>query len=207
MFGSQIRAARGLLGWTRDELAAKAKLTATAIKNIETDPTISPHSGTIAALRNALHDAGVELIERGARFRDDSLLVLEGDNAYMLMLDDVFHATRDGGEVLWFCSDDRSPLAGEIEAEERIRSSGTRFRCLIEAGNPVHRWAIEEYRTIPSEYFNHNLQVIYGDKVAQVINGGEKILIIHDSSLATTERNKFNMMWPLMRPLKESANG
>ena len=123
-------------------------------------------------------------------------------DAYLRMLDDVHQVTRSlGGEVLFFCSDDRSTRPGEEEAEERIRSNGVRFRCLIEAGNNFTRWPRKEYRVIPKDYFNHDLQVIYGDKVAQMINGGEKILIVHNASLATTARNVFNLLWSLMRPL------
>jgi hypothetical protein len=109
--------------------------------------------------------------------------------------------------VLFFCSDDRSTRPGEEEAEERIRANGVRFRCLIEAGNNFARWPRKEYRQIPAEYFNHDLQVIYGDKVAQMINGGEKILIVRNASLATTARNVFNLLWSLIRSLPKGKGG
>jgi hypothetical protein len=34
-----------------------------------------------------------------------------------------------------------------------------------------------------------------------MINGGEKILIVRNASLATTARNVFNLLWSLMRAL------
>jgi transcriptional regulator with XRE-family HTH domain len=199
--GKQITAARALADLTVDELARRAGLSRDAILKIEGDK-VQPREGTIADITRALAAAGVEFTEKGARWIDDVIRVLEGEDAYLRMLDDVFQATRKtAGEVLFFCSDDRSTRPGEEEAEERIRGNGVRFRCLIEAGNTFTRWPRKEYRLIPKEYFNHDLQVIYADKVAQAINGGEKILIIHNASLATTARNIFDLLWSLMRPL------
>jgi transcriptional regulator with XRE-family HTH domain len=205
--GKQITAARALADLTVAELAERAGLSRDAIMKIEAD-TVQPREGTIADITRALAAAGVEFTEKGARWIDDVIRVLEGEDAYLRMLDDVHQVTRKaGGEVLFFCSDDRSTRPGEEEAEERIRSNGVRFRCLIEAGNNFTRWPRKEYRQIPTEYFNHDLQVIYGDKVAQMINGGEKILIVRNASLAPTARNVFNLLWSLMRPLPKGKGG
>lgn len=199
--GQQIRAGRALLDWSKIELAEKAGISEPTIRTIEKD-TKRPQPDTIKKILAVFEHAGVELINGGARMRDDTVLVLEDKNAYIQLMDDIFHVTRDGSEVLWFCADDNTSTDGEIEAEERIRTSGTRFRCLIEEGNSERRWSDEEYRQIPSKYFNHDLQIIYGNKVAQLISEGKKILIIHNASLAQTERNKFNMIWPLMKAVK-----
>jgi hypothetical protein len=77
---------------------------------------------------------------------------------------------------------------------------------IFEEGNNFTRWPRKEYRQIPAEYFNHDLQVIYGDKVAQMINGGEKILIVRNASLATTARNVFDLLSSLMRPLPKGKS-
>ena len=205
--GKQITAARALADLTVAELAERAGLSRDAIMKIEAG-SVQPREGTIADITKALAAAGVEFTEKGARWIDDVIRVLEGEDAYLRMLDDVHQVTRKaGGEVLFFCSDDRSTRPGEEEAEERIRSNGVRFRCLIEAGNNFTRWPRKEYRQIPPEYFNHDLQVIYGDKVAQMINGGEKILVVRNTSLATTARNVFNLLWSLMRPLPKGKGG
>ena len=57
--GRQIRAARGLVGWTVRTLAKKAKVSENTITNIET----RRYRGTVetlAALRAAFEKAGVE---------------------------------------------------------------------------------------------------------------------------------------------------
>ena len=204
--GKQIKAARALADLTVEELAKLAGLSRDAIMKMEAD-AVQPREGSIADITTALAGAGVEFTEAGVRWADDVIRVLEGDDAYIRMLDDVYYATKKGGgEVLFFCSDDSATRPGEHEAEERIRASGVRFRCLIEAGNNYMHYPRREYRQIPKEYYNHNLQVIYADKVAQMISTGQKILIVHNVSLATTARNTFNLLWSLMRPLPK-ANG
>jgi len=202
--GKQIAAARALADWPAAELGRRAGMTKDAILKIEAG-AVQPRTGTIADIIAALASGGVELTERGARFIDDHFKFLEGDDAYLRMLDDVYYATyKTAAEVLFFCADDRSTQPGEQELEERLRLSGTRFRCLIEAGNAAVRWPRNEYRQIPSKYFNHNLQVIYAEKVAQMIDGGRKILIIRNASLATTVRNIFNLVWSQMPPLPKA---
>jgi transcriptional regulator with XRE-family HTH domain len=202
--GKQIAAGRALADWSAAELGSRAGITKDAILKIEAGD-VQPRTGTLSDITAALAAAGIEFTPRGVRFADDAFKFLEGDDAYLQMLDDIYYAThKAGGEVLFFCADDRSTRPGEQELEERIRAAGVRFRCLIEAGNDVTRWPRKEYRQIASKYFNHNLQVIYGERVAQMIDGGSKILIIRNASLATTVRNIFNLVWSLMPPLPKA---
>jgi transcriptional regulator with XRE-family HTH domain len=203
--GKQITAARALADITIAELAERSGLSRDAIIKIE-NGIVQPRGGSLADITQALAAHGVEFTEKGVRWIDDMVRTLDGEGAYLRTLDDVYHATRKtGGEVLFFCSDDRATRPGEEDAEERIRKSGVRFRSLIEAGNNFMRWPRSEYRQIPKDYFNHNLQIIYADKVAQMINGGDNILIIRNAPLATTARNIFNLVWSLMRPIPKAA--
>ncbi len=60
----QCRAARGLLGWTIEELSSRSSVSATAINKFE----IGAHktrAGTIKLIRIAFEEAGVEFFENG----------------------------------------------------------------------------------------------------------------------------------------------
>jgi transcriptional regulator with XRE-family HTH domain len=59
--GPQIRAARGLLGWSRAELSRQSGISASAIHRFENGHHDSRES-TLAAIQTALMKAGVELI-------------------------------------------------------------------------------------------------------------------------------------------------
>ena len=101
--------------------------------------------------------------------------VLDGEDAYCIC---SMTCSRPRGNRAARCCSSARTTARRDRARRKPRSAsrgnGVRFRCLIEAGNNFARWPRKEYRQIPKEYFNHDLQVIYADKVAQMIDGGEK---------------------------------
>jgi transcriptional regulator with XRE-family HTH domain len=70
----QCRAARGLLGVSQRQLAEAASVSLSAILDFETS-TRNPRPATLAALRRAFEDAGVDFIPingggQGVRLRD-----------------------------------------------------------------------------------------------------------------------------------------
>jgi transcriptional regulator with XRE-family HTH domain len=206
--GKQIAAARSLANWTAAELAKHAGLSRDGVMKIEAD-AVQPREGTLADIRAAFGDLGIEFIDRGVRWKDDTVKVLEGEDAYLDMLEDIYKSLqKSGGEVLWLCSNDQVPIKGEYEAEVRLREAGLRFRSLIEEGKTETVWPRSEYRQIPSRYFHHNLQVIYANKVAQVLEGGKRILIVDNRELAAAARNLFDLIWSLMKmpPKPEKRN-
>lgn len=61
--GSQIRAARALLGWSQQDLADKSLLSETAVLKLETQQA-DTRTSTIIKVRKSLEDAGIEFITR-----------------------------------------------------------------------------------------------------------------------------------------------
>jgi transcriptional regulator with XRE-family HTH domain len=61
---AQMRAARGLLGWSQRELAIRAGLPLGTIKNIERGAS-DPRASTLAAIEKAFIDARIILMEPG----------------------------------------------------------------------------------------------------------------------------------------------
>lgn len=58
----QIRAARGLLGWSQAALADRAGVSSMTVKRAEGSGSPYPAQGALAAIRAALESAGVEFI-------------------------------------------------------------------------------------------------------------------------------------------------
>jgi transcriptional regulator with XRE-family HTH domain len=59
---AQLRAARALVGWSRDELASKSGTSAETVKGFEGRAT-DPKMGTVYKWRRALEAAGVVFLE------------------------------------------------------------------------------------------------------------------------------------------------
>ncbi len=62
---SQLRAARGMLGWSRGELAKEARLSAETIKNIE-HSIYSPKEETIKTLVKVFAQRGIQFVQNEA---------------------------------------------------------------------------------------------------------------------------------------------
>jgi len=62
----QIRAARGLLGWTRTKLAEKAIVSTTTVADIERGD-VNPRASTLDAIIVALEKAGIEFLRPDGR--------------------------------------------------------------------------------------------------------------------------------------------
>lgn len=58
----QIRAARALVGWSRDDLAAAIGMAVRTLARLEAGETPFPRDTTVSAVRTALEKAGVEFI-------------------------------------------------------------------------------------------------------------------------------------------------
>lgn len=64
MTREQCRAARGLLGWTLEDLAERSSVSAASITKFETGAR-ETRAGTIKLIRLAFEEAGVEFFENG----------------------------------------------------------------------------------------------------------------------------------------------
>lgn len=69
MTPAQLRAARALVGWSREDLAKKSDVGANTIKDFEINGS-DPRLGTVQRWRRALGAAGVEFIEPGTASPD-----------------------------------------------------------------------------------------------------------------------------------------
>src|SRR5467141_2148829 len=69
----QSRGARAMLGWTREQLAERSKVSAATLADFEAEKR-TPYNRTLADIRRALEEAGIEFIPEngggpGARLR------------------------------------------------------------------------------------------------------------------------------------------
>jgi hypothetical protein len=82
---AQIRAARALIRWTAEDLAAKSTLGVATIRRAEaTDGPLQMTSANLSAVRRALEGAGIEFIDEngggpGVRLRKPRVTEVQSD--------------------------------------------------------------------------------------------------------------------------------
>lgn len=194
---AQIRGARGILNWSQSDLSAATNISTTSIGAIENGNT-KPREITLKNIRSAFEKLGIEFIDGGVRHKKNIVDILEGEDCYLRLLDDVFHSLMrsEDRELLISCGDDRISPPAVNDSYRRMRRAGIKMRQLAEAGNHYLMGPLSEYRYLPQEYFMNKVSIIYGNKFAIVHRKGEKkITIIDDQALAENQRKLFNFIW------------
>jgi transcriptional regulator with XRE-family HTH domain len=211
---AQIRAARGLVDWSIEDLAANAGISREALSKIERGHS-RPQRGTIDLLASAFIQRGVVFTEDdGVRLRNDMFRVIEGDDAYLRLLDDVFVTLRGtGSEILFFYIDNAKSPQAVIDSDLRLRHDGIRFRSLIDEDKPYCLYPLKEYRCVPHMHFHNNPIVVYGDKVGVFIDASSAVgparvacHLTHHASYANAMRRIFEALWSVYKmPRKNLA--
>lgn len=204
---NQIKAARGLLEWTQEQLANHASLTIDQVRRFE-----GGKSQTVEILE-AIHKAfvaeGIAFTTHGVELRNNSITVIEGDEWFLRLLDDVIFSLegKPDAELLIECGDERQSPKEVVDRVRQLRDAGIKMRLLVEEGNTHLIGPLNEYRYIPKERFNNYVAFIYGDKFAICTENNTKALVFKDASLATTRRNIFDLLWDVLeKPTMSTAD-
>ena len=198
----QSRAARALLGLTREELADLSGISPGIIgrfENGETDTRVK----SVAQLRLALEGAGVEFINLdGVTKRKQKIRTYQGPAIHRLLLDEIYNDLRDsGGEILirglnekrWESGDDKTFLDNHIK---RLLKSGVTERLLVSDEHDLDVVHKHWYRTIPRQYFAPQTHWIFKNKIGMVTWGDiEHLTIIESPDLYLSEVRLFDCVW------------
>lgn len=202
----QIRAARALLNWSQKDVAERAGLSELSITKFENEKS-KPHQNSLEKIVQAFSLAGVVFTENGVDLKNDSTSVIEGDEWYSRLLEDVYHTLikQDNKEFLCLCTDDSVSSSIVNEKIRKIRSAGITMRQLVEEGNTYLMGPLNEYRYIPKEKFKNYVTLIYGHKVAVCTEKNTKAIVFNDADLYRTWANIFEVMWGSLKQPKIST--
>lgn len=209
---AQLRAARGLLDWTRSELAKASGLSAETIKNIE-HGIYTPQETTIAAIKNAFAEHHVEFTEHdGVRRNTETVTIFQGSDGFKRFMDDVYKAASDpsasinGDKPIYvsnvddrlFC-DNLGPYAQfHVERMNKLKNvkicvlTGEKdFYEAPDTGYIEYRWSGHDTNVLVPFY-------VYGDKFAILIfknDSDPRIVVISSPLVAKTYREQFEVLW------------
>ncbi len=199
----QIKAARGLLEWTQDDLAHYAKISRPTLTKIECRQG-KPHTGTLLKIQACLEMAGVEFIPGGVRLVQEMLKVklFDGESAVVRMLQDVYREHEHEGGIVRFygLSEHRFAKAlGKQKAESMIKHNtklDIEERLLMLEGDDYFIQPKSCYRWLTKEQFTQVPYYVYGNKLAMVIwEPAIKIVVIENAQIAASYRQHFDYFW------------
>ncbi|HAX91042.1 MAG TPA: hypothetical protein DCY07_02390 [Rhodospirillaceae bacterium] len=209
----QLKAARVLLDWSQEDLARTSGISIATIRRLEVG-FISPRGKTMASVRRALEDAGLEFIDPdGVRRRPEDIVVYQGPDGLMAFLDDVYEFSRKkGGEIVTLYASEKPFLKVLNPSEDRVHidrmtqiKSNISFKCILkETPTKLDCAAYCEYRHLSKHYVNSVPFYVYGDKFASILFDADpspKIIVIRSSQMAEAYRQQFHSMWDKATPL------
>lgn len=204
----QVRAARGLLGWSQTELAERAGTSLSAVADCENERGRTSRE-TYDRFLAAFERECVFVTDNGVEKRSGSTYEIAGEDWWLKTLDDVYYTLMDeGGEMLMIFSDDRESSKEVNGRIKKIRNAGIRMRQLVREDNTYMIGPANEYKWVPKEYFLNYITLIYGDKVAICAEDNTKALVCRDVNLARAWKNLFEMLWngvTLIEPKESTA--
>ena len=201
----QCRAARSFLGIKQSELADSCGVSKTAITHFESG-LFRPRSDNMASIRKALENRGIEFLgQSGVQKRETAFRLLEGENMYVEVWDDIFETLQEtGGEVcIGFCTE-REPAQNNLtelqDHLKRLEEHGITERILSCEGDDYFLQKPECYRWLPyAIYKSGNLFFVYGDKVVTQYWNGSVSMIIENKKIAEHEQKRFEYLWEIAR--------
>ncbi len=208
---AQLRAARGLLDWTRADLAKAAGVSPETIKNIE-HGTFRPQESTADAIVRAFKSHDVEFTENeGVRRAKETITVLEGKEGFKTFMDDLYLVAQlptsiNGEKELCTYNVDndmfRSILGDYAQLHVTRMSRIKNLKIKIITPNhvePQDGTNYRIYRQLPKSGVDVPFYV-YDDKFAIInfdVENPPRIVIISSAVVAQSYRDQFNMMWQI----------
>lgn len=201
----QIKAARGLLEWSQEDLADASILSRPAINNLERRVT-NPHINTLERIQKSLEKAGIEFIDGGVRYRKHILDVeiFEGDNALYRVNEDVYETLKDlpQKDRAWLVSGCDERIFMEVGGEkilkqfDKIKEADIASLILLQDGDTYFIEDPKCYKWVSEEIFSQVPHFVYGDKYAIILWGPPvKIVLIHNPDIAESYRKQFYAQW------------
>lgn len=198
----QIRGARGMLGWTRADLATACGLATSTIRRLE-DGKISPRNDTGRVILRAFENAGLEFIPDGIKKSRTEVIILDGTESRQSLYKDIMQTVVTGScDEVYAVTKSREHLAETFckNADWLKRlAEFSRIKCLVE-NNDAFTTGLEQVQfrqiVIPQYLVHHCF--VYGNKyvMAQAYEKDRfHFNIIPTPRAAYYFRDQFNSLW------------
>ncbi|MBL4803954.1 MAG: helix-turn-helix transcriptional regulator [Alphaproteobacteria bacterium] len=202
----QCRAARGLLGWTQQDLADSSGLSKTAINNFEKGHS-DIKAESLRAIRIAFERAEIEFQgDSGLRKRSEQTRILKGPKALGILLDDIRKTMENQKNDILIMNADTT-LSSKITSQKLfdhiqfLKQNEIRQRVLCAENIKNVLSPDDECRWLGPEIPAHSkLTFIYGTKVAIQLWNESMIVLIDSTDAVVSETARFEHLWEEASP-------
>jgi transcriptional regulator with XRE-family HTH domain len=188
-----LKAARGLIGWSAEDLAQTSGASISAIRTFESGKGLLSRVNEERIIL-ALDLAGIEVQADGVKRRSRDIVAYED---YLSVLNDALSVLKAGDEILFHRADDGRSSPEVIAKIEELKAAGIFCKSTICAGNTFILGDAAGYRWIPEDYFaGGEVEAVYADRyVIHVPGDREDFVCIRNDAVADTHRKQFYYWW------------
>ncbi|TAH32676.1 MAG: XRE family transcriptional regulator [Alphaproteobacteria bacterium] len=199
----QIRAARALLNWSREELAEQTGISVPALARAETGES-QLRTTSAEKIKSSLEQAGVIFTDgSGVKLKTDLVQIYEGENCYLKLLEDFEDLNVKGEKEILFSSASEKRSTDEvIEKTRLLRKKGIKMRFLLEEGDTYIMGDLSEYRWMHKSLFSKgDVKLVYADKVAYLVSWMEtpRVVVVSEKNIAEENRRAFEFIWNISK--------
>jgi DNA-binding XRE family transcriptional regulator len=209
---AQLRAARGLLDWTRADLAKAANISPETVKNIE-HGTFRPQEGTAEAIIQAFSAYDVLFTENeGVKLQRDTVRRFEGVDGFKKFMDDVYisaceSSAQIGGDKPICVSNVNEKLFAEalgdylpihVKRMNALKNIDVRVLVREQDFYTIPEGTYIQYRWNPGQNSEHVPFYVYGDKFSIILfaeNTMPQVVVISSAPASKAYREQFEVLW------------
>jgi DNA-binding XRE family transcriptional regulator len=202
--GPQLRAARGLLDWTRTELAEAAKISPETVKNIE-HGTFRPQEQTAQAIYTAFAQHDVEFTDnQGVQVRKELVRTFSGKEGFLEKLEHVYSVVSSGSPVTRHLalSDNYASTVtpGYVKeyADKMAKVPNLDAKCLVWEGDQNLPFDYCQYRWLKKSDGWVMPYYVYGNYVSFMMHTTPEFFMtvsITSELIASNMRKQFDILW------------
>lgn len=197
----QCRGARGILGWTQQDLADGSGLSKTAINNFEKNHS-DIKAESLRAIRLAFESSNIEFIGReGVSKKTETVKILRGTTALNELLGDMHKTLEIRTDDILISHADQG-MASRITTQKLfahidfLKNNKIRERIICFENSKHILSPTDEYRWLIKEANQFGITTfVYGDKVAFELWDRSMIVVTSCQEAAKAERSRFEEIW------------
>lgn len=207
----QIRAARGLIGWSQQKLADAAQISRSTIAAIEGDAG-NTTADMLTKIRAVMEGEQVEFTtQEGVRMRETTIHYDNNPGANRRLLKDVYNVAREYlekegvNDILIFGvrEEDAEHSVGDEYLEQHIASlsaAGIEEKILCPPDTKLFFAPKDWYRKLPDLKQSLIPVMVYGEKIAVITwKPKETIVVVDSKPMADAFRLMFQHIWNAQR--------